>query len=294
MARCVCSVSVSVANGTKTALARAFMTSTTVLYPACEIETRHRSRSVAKSSRMGSTITRCADIPCNRRRVTLLIDNAGPLVVGRDRELGVARLHPAFAQFCRELDVAVRVCRPYRARTKGKTESGVGYVKRNAITGREFASFADLERHLAAWMVKADEREHGSTHEAPRVRFERDEASRLKPLPATPPPARERRLERRVATDCFVDVDTIRYSVPHRLIRERVEVLVGDNQVVIFHGGRMVATHRRATEPHSRVVDPHHLDGLVRAEPPRLPEASPLEAMGRSLSDYAALVGGGG
>lgn len=224
---------------------------------------------------------------------TLLIDNAGPLVVGRDRELGVARLHPAFAQFCRELDVAVRVCRPYRARTKGKTESGVGYVKRNAIAGREFASFAELERHLAAWMVKADEREHGSTHEAPRARFERDEASRLKPLPATPPPARERRLERRVATDCFVDVDTIRYSVPHRLIRERVEVLVGETQVVIFHGGRTVATHRRSTEPHSRVVDPHHLDGLVRAEPPRLPGASPLEAMGRSLSDYAALVGGG-
>jgi len=224
---------------------------------------------------------------------TVLIDNAGPLVVGRDREAGVARLHPAFAQFCRELDVAVRVCRPYRARTKGKTESGVGYVKRNAIAGRGFASFAELERHLAAWMVRADEREHGSTHEPPRVRFEREEAATLKPLPALPPPARERRLERRVATDCFVDVDTVRYSVPHQLIRERVEVLISESDVRIFHGGRAVATHRRSVEPHSRVVDPHHLDGLVRAEAPQLPQTSPLEAMGRRLSDYAAIVGGG-
>jgi transposase len=221
---------------------------------------------------------------------TVLIDNAGPLVVGRDRETGTAKLHPAFAQFCRELDVAVRVCRPYRARTKGKTESGVGYVKRNAIAGRAFASFGELESHLVAWMAKADEREHGSTHEAPRVRFEREEVTTLKALPASPPPARERRLERRVATDCFVDVDTVRYSVPHKLIRERVEVLVSEGDVRIFHGGRAVATHRRSTEPYSRVVDPHHLDGLVRSETPKLPEVSPLEAMGRRLADYAAVV----
>jgi transposase len=224
---------------------------------------------------------------------TVLIDNAGPLVLGRDRETGVARLHPTFAQFCRELDVAVRVCRPYRARTKGKTESGVGYVKRNAIAGRAFVSFAELELHLAAWMARADEREHGSTHEAPRVRFEREEASALKPLPTRPPPARERQLERRVATDCFVDVDTVRYSVPHKLIRERVEVRVGESEVRIFHAARLVATHRRSNEPHSRVLDPRHLDGLVRAEAPQLPQTSPLEAMGRRLSDYAAIVGGG-
>ena len=39
-----------------------------------------------------------------------------------------------------------RACAPYRARTKGKTENGVGYVKRNAIVGRTFPSF--LEAHL--------------------------------------------------------------------------------------------------------------------------------------------------
>ena len=222
---------------------------------------------------------------------TVLIDNAGPLVVGRDRETGTARLHPTFAQYCRDLDLGVRACRPYRARTKGKVESGVGYVKHNAIAGRSFASFAELEGHLVAWMAAADEREHGTTHEAPRKRFERDEASHLRPLPASPPPARERRLERRVATDCFVDVDTVRYSVPHKLVRERVEVQVGDTEVRIFHGGVVVARHRRSMEPHSRVVDPSHLDGLVRSEPGPF-DSGALEAMGRRLDDYAAVIGG--
>ena len=34
------------------------------------------------------------------------------------------------------------MCQPYRARTKGKTESGVGYVRRNALAGLAFARLA--------------------------------------------------------------------------------------------------------------------------------------------------------
>lgn len=38
---------------------------------------------------------------------------------------------------------------------------------------------------------------------------------------------RDRRVKRRVSTDCFVDIDTIRCSVPHGLVKRAVEVLVG-------------------------------------------------------------------
>jgi transposase len=34
--------------------------------------------------------------------------------------------------------VQPRLCRPYRAPTKGKVESGVKYVKRNFLPGRIF------------------------------------------------------------------------------------------------------------------------------------------------------------
>ena len=51
---------------------------------------------------------------------------------------------------------------------------------------------------------------------SPCVRFERDERQALRPLPARPLAVRTRRLTRRVSADCFVDIDTIRYSVPHR------------------------------------------------------------------------------
>jgi hypothetical protein len=222
---------------------------------------------------------------------TLLLDNAGALVVGRDRETNTARLHPAFAAFCGDWGVQARVCQPYRARTKGKTESGVGYVKRNALAAMSFATFAALEQHLCAWMTEADTRIHGTTKERPCDRFERDERAALRALPANPLPVRQRRISRRVAIDCFIDVDTVRYSAPHALVKRTVEVLVGDDEVLIFDGSSVVARHRRSFEPHSRVIDPKHFDGLWRRPDDDAATITPLPA-GRSLADYAAAIEG--
>jgi hypothetical protein len=64
----------------------------------------------------------------------------------------------------------------------------VGYVKRNAIAGRVFASWGTFEAHLAVWEREiANARVHGTTGEAPMIRFEREEAAALKPLAARPP-----------------------------------------------------------------------------------------------------------
>lgn len=221
---------------------------------------------------------------------TLLGDNAKALVLGRDRETGTVRFHPTYLAFCREWGVLARACGPYRARTKGKTESAVKYVKRNGLAERAFVSFAELEQHLVEWMPIADAREHGTTHERPIHRFEKERHA-LQPLPARPLVVRHRRLKRRVANDAFVDVDTVRYSVPYRLVRAHVDVLVGDEHVDVFVGAERVAAHRRSTEPHARIVDPAHFEGLWRRSPePVVSTGSALEAFGRSLADYQAIV----
>jgi transposase len=223
---------------------------------------------------------------------TMLGDNAKALVLGRDRATGVVTFHPAFLAFCRDWDVQPRACGPYRARTKGKTESGVKYVKRNGLAEREFASFAEMEAHLAEWTVLADQREHGTTHERPIDRFERDERAVLRPLPTQALTVRHRRLRRRVSNDSFVDVDTVRYSVPIRFVRSELDVLVGDDAVEVFLGAERVALHRRSSEPHTRVVESSHYDGLWRREPAPVVTgaSSPLEALGRSLADYEAVL----
>lgn len=222
---------------------------------------------------------------------TLLGDNAKALVLGRDRATGIVTFHPAYLEFCRDWDVQPRACGPYRARTKGKTESGVKFVKRNAIAGREFDSFAAFEGHLTEWMLGADMREHGTTHERPIDRFNRGERAALRALPSQPLVVRHRRLRRRVSNDSFVDVDTVRYSVPFKYVRAQLDVVIGDASVEVFLGAERVAVHRRSSEPYARVVEPAHFEGLWRRAPaPAITTDSPLEALGRSLTDYEAAM----
>jgi hypothetical protein len=196
-------------------------------------------------------------------------------------------------------------------------------VKRNAIAGRSFASWEALEAHLAAWEREiANARVHGTTGEAPMLRFERDEAAALQPLADRPPFRACRTLERRVRNDCAVEVDGNAYSVPPprpagrvpfgnrigrpaggrwRLIGERVEVLVAAGRVRVRHGTREVAVHALALGRRQRVLDPAHLAGVtgapgrpVRAPitPPEHPAPPPPQLL-RPLAEYEALVGGG-
>jgi len=149
----------------------------------------------------------------------VLLDNARALVEHHDLETREVRYNERFRAFCRYWGVRPRACAPYRARTKGKDENGVGYVKGNAIAGRRFESWEGLHAHLVRWMREvADVRIHGSTGEQPIARFAAAEAAALKALAGKPPFEQQRELTRRVHTDACVEVDTNRYSVPWRSI----------------------------------------------------------------------------
>ena len=101
----------------------------------------------------------------------LLMDNASALVKHHNPVTREVEFNDRLHAFARYWDVRPVACAPYRARTKGKDERGVGYVKRNAIAGRSFASWGALEAHLAWWMREvADVRVHGTTGGAPMAR----------------------------------------------------------------------------------------------------------------------------
>jgi transposase len=227
----------------------------------------------------------------------VLCDNASPLVTSHNRQSGEVVWNPGFEAFCRDRGLVPKACRPRRARTKGKIERGVGYVKHNALAGRSFASFEELRAHLSNWMVKvADVRIHGTTRERPILRFERDERAALRPLPARPLAVRTRRLTRRISADCFVDVDTVRYSAPHRHVRETVEVVVKEHEVELWLRGRRIAHHMRCYEPHAWVRDASHFEGLFRSQEVTGNPTSmqrPTCPLLRPLSVYTEVVEGG-
>ena len=116
------------------------------------------------------------------------MDNPRALVVRHDAVSRSVQFNDKLIAFAKHWGFRPRACAPYRARTKGKMENGVGYVKKNAIAGHSFASWEAFEAHLAKWEHEvANVRIHGTTGESPIARFERDEAHRLKPLGGRPP-----------------------------------------------------------------------------------------------------------
>jgi hypothetical protein len=136
---------------------------------------------------------------------------------------------------------------PYRTRTKGKDERGVGYVKGNAIAGHEFFSWAALEAHLGWWRRQiVDDHIHGTTGEKLIERFARAEAAALREINGRPPFRQIRELVRRVQADGTIELDTNAYSVPWRLIPGLSQIKSGDETVqVAVAGGRISIRHRR-------------------------------------------------
>ena len=85
---------------------------------------------------------------------------------------GGPRLNPAFADFADTFGFKPRLCRPYRPQTKGKVESGVGYVKGNFILGDTFESLDEINAAASGWLLTvANTRVQGTTGEVPQDRF---------------------------------------------------------------------------------------------------------------------------
>lgn len=80
----------------------------------------------------------------------------------------------------------VRACRPYRAKTKGKVERPVSYVRSSFFYGRAVTSDSDLNAQARSWLDRvANPRIHGTLKERPIDRFEQ-ERGELGPLALRP------------------------------------------------------------------------------------------------------------
>ncbi len=215
-----------------------------------------------------------------------VVDNARALVLHWEGDRPM--FHPEFEAFCRHWGMKPRACRPYRPRTKGKVENGVGYVKGNALGRLSWPSREALESHLVGWMREvADVRIHGTTHERPIDSFEREKAELL-PIGNHPSYLRTRRLTRKVTGDCRIEFETNRYSVPFHLVGRTVDVVVEGGDLTVRFGGALVAEHRIAQGRYRDIQDPGHVEGLVRRT---FKQLKPCELQ-RPLSVYEAVAGG--
>lgn len=191
----------------------------------------------------------------------LLYDRMRTVVMGTSE--GRPRLNPTFAAFAEHWGFTPRLCQPYRAQTKGKVESGVKYVKRNFVPGREFRDLEDFNAQLFAWQSEvADVRIHGTTHQRPIDRFA-EEARALVPTAGQPSFLAAMVRDRVVADDWLVSIDGNRYSVPFALIGKTVQVVRQGGNWVIRHRGAVVAEHAVLAGRAQLSVLPEHGPGAA-------------------------------
>jgi transposase len=235
------------------------------------------------------------------RTETALYDNPRTIVLEKNDSTGEVVWNTTFKDRMDFYGLDVRLCRYYRAQTKGKVESGVKYVKRNALAGRRFRDLDELNDWLLEWcLTVADERVHGTTHERPSARFARAEATSLIAVDLRPAPPRERVVSRIVPSDTYVAVETNRYPVPIDWVGRTVQVRVASGEVLIERAGFETVRYERLAGKHQVARwegDPRlwpRSSSVVTSPRPRL---DPVygEHLGhveqRSLSEYAALAG---
>ena len=155
----------------------------------------------------------------------VLIDNQKTAVITH-RMGEPAIFHPRFLDLAAHYGFDSKACQPYRARTKGKDERMVGYVKANFfVRYQSFETFEHLNGLLERWLLEeADKRLHGTVREVVADRFVR-EAPELLPLPSLRFDTSYRET-RRVAWDGYIDVRGNRYSVPTDLCGQTVAVRI--------------------------------------------------------------------
>jgi transposase len=188
----------------------------------------------------------------------VLVDNQKAAVLEHKGEH--VRFNERFLDLAGHYGFVPRACRPYRARTKGKDERMVGYIKHHFfVRYRSFESMSHLNQLAEAWLrEEADLRVQGTVKEVVAERFAR-EVPLLKPLPSQRYDTSYREV-RHVGWDGYVDVRGNRYSVPAELAGQRVAVHVGlDEQLRIYADELLVAHHTlRSVQEGWVTVAAHH------------------------------------
>src|SRR5262245_4036207 len=171
---------------------------------------------------------------------TVLYDNERTVTQGRDGA-GHPAWQPRFADFAATYGFLPRLCRPYRAQTKGKVERFIAYLRASFLAGRVVTTLEELNADVRRWLDEvANVRVHSTTGARPVDRWP---AEQLAPVGG--------RVfdtsvwsERRASRDGFVTYLTNRYSVPWPLSGRvlRVQETPGGG-LHLWQGERCVARH---------------------------------------------------
>jgi hypothetical protein len=189
----------------------------------------------------------------------ILYDNLKTVVLAR---IGAnIQWNQKFMDFAGFYGFEPKLCRPYRAQTKGKVERPFQYIRQDFFVGAKFSDLEELNRQARLWLDKvANARVHGTTKEIP---FERLKKENLSPL-ANRFYDTAYSGSRKASADGFISYQGNRYSVPYQYSRKNLNIKADQARIRIYTDsqGEPVAIHTLFKGKGKDISEPAHSAGL--------------------------------
>jgi hypothetical protein len=156
------------------------------------------------------------------------------------------KLNRAYAELAEHYGTLVDPARARKPRDKPRVERPMPYVRDSLWRGREFTSLQQMQAEALRWCreVAGQRACRPLDGAAPVAVFAAAEAEALKALPVKPF-VLATWSRAKVGPDIHVKVGKALYSVPWRLIGQRLDARETWTTVQLFHNGHLVATHAR-------------------------------------------------
>jgi transposase len=166
-----------------------------------------------------------------------------------------------YADMARHYGTAILPARPYKPRDKAAVEAGVLLVQRwilARLRNRQFFTLDELNAAIGALLIDLNNRPFKKLEGSRASAFASIDRPAMAPLPVT----RYEYAESKsviVNIDYHVEIDAHYYSVPHRLVRLKLEARFTATTVECFFKGKRVAVHVRSYLRGRHTTLPEHM-----------------------------------
>lgn len=211
----------------------------------------------------------------------ILYDNMKTVTTGRDAEAGPI-WQRSFADFAGRYGFTPKCARPYRAKTKGKVERTIGFIRRSFLAGRDFVDIADANAQLKTWLAEVNIRRHGTHDELvhERLATERPLLIQLRGDMLTI----EKVVARTVDAEGAIVYESNHYELPRGFRGRKLTVRDDGRRLRVFDAGALICEHDLLNGRSLRAKRTHVVESRLRVIPLVLVER-------RALDVYEELIG---
>jgi len=170
-------------------------------------------------------------------------------------------LNPTYAEMASHYGICVLPARPAHPKDKAKVETGVLIAKRwilAVLRHRMFYSLAELNGQIHELLERLNSRALRKLNKSRRELFELFDRPNALGLPEKPYEYAEWKLAS-VNIDYHIEIDQHYYSVPFRLVRDKLDVRLTAHTVEAFQKGQRVVCHVRSFIPHRHSTLKEHM-----------------------------------